>query len=51
MLDTGFGTGRTTGTDRPRMHWVSVTGPDGRTHLEARWAPTARAAQTSPRAA
>ena len=20
------------------LHWVSVTAPDGRTHLEARWA-------------
>ncbi|NPC97205.1 hypothetical protein [Nocardioides sp. zg-DK7169] len=44
MLDTGHAA---RATDRPRMRWVDVMGPDGRSRLEARWVPTARASQVS----
>ncbi len=35
-VHAGAAVGRTT-TNRPRAHWHTVIGPDGRRHLEADW--------------
>ena len=36
-------------TEKLTMHWVEVTGADGRTRLEMRWSvPTTPVAPTSP---